>query len=591
MIFMGVLDVVRLFGGLALFLFGMSFMSDGLEKLSGGKMESFLGKMTSSVPKGMFFGLLVTALIQSSSATTVMMVGFVNAGMMRLTQAVGVIMGANIGTTVTAQILRMGDISSDNLVLQLLKPSALAPMICVVGVVFFMIARNGKRRIIGQILIGFGVLFFGMSTMETAVAPLKNIPTFTQFFTAFSNPLLGVLIGAALTAVIQSSSASVGILQALSSTGSIPFSAAAPIILGQNIGTCVTTLISSINANRNARRAAFIHLYFNLIGTVVFLVGLYSIHYFFPFSLWDEPVNRGVIANFHTLFNITSAILLLPFSRLLVRLAEMTLKDKGDEDEDYAKMLDERFLSLPSVALERAHETTMQMALLAQKNYTSAAALCVSFDSKEMERLVSREDIIDKLESRLGRYLVSLTEHNLNPSESTRQANLLRTLSDFERIGDYSVNLVEEAQKRAETNISFSSAGFEELKRLLDAVDEIINLTVDMYSRSDVKAAQGVEPLEEVIDTLTDLCKTNHINRLRQGECLSEAGAFFVETLIHLERIADHCSNIAVSVIQSYGAENHDFDAHEYRRRMHTDKAGPEYTRLFDHYYKKYMEE
>lgn len=567
---MGVLDVLSLFGGLALFLYGMTIMGSGLEKISGGRLERILEKLTSKVIYGVLVGTAVTGIIQSSSATTVMVVGFVNAGIMSLNQAVGVIMGANIGTTVTAQILRMGDISSDLLVLQLLKPTSLAAIVAVIGFILFFSSKKGFKHDLGQILLGFGILFYGMSRMEGAVVPLKDSPAFINLFTTFSNPIFGILIGAAVTAIIQSSSASVGILQALSSTGVIPFSAAAPIILGQNIGTTVTALLSSIGASRNGKRAALIHLYFNVIGTAVFIAVLYGIKQFLPF--WDDPVDRGTIANFHTIFNFGTVILLFPFTNFLVKLAQKTIPNKPNDDEEpELEVLDPRFLASPSLALDKAHETVVQIAYLAQKNMSRAVKMLSEPDEQKMTRLMDTEEVIDRADSRLGNYLIALTERDLTMQESRMQTDLLRSVSDFERIADYIVNVAEISPSLTKNKLS--QCGMSDLTAMFDAISEILKLTVKTYSERDVNSAYLIEPLEQVIDGMTSLLRSRHIERLKRGICGAEQGTSFVEMLVNLERIGDHCSNIAVSVIATYGEDTEDFDSHEYVRKMHHENA------------------
>lgn len=565
---MSVLDVLSLFGGLALFLYGMTIMGSGLEKISGGRLERILEKLTSKVIYGVLVGTAVTGIIQSSSATTVMVVGFVNAGIMSLNQAVGVIMGANIGTTVTSQILRMGDISSDLLVLQLLKPTSLASVVAVIGLILFVSSKKGFKHDFGQILLGFGILFYGMSRMEGAVIPLKDSPAFINLFTAFSNPIIGILIGAAVTAIIQSSSASVGILQALSSTGVIPFSAAAPIILGQNIGTTVTALLSSVGASRNGKRSALIHLYFNVIGTIVFIVALYAVKQFIPF--WDDTVDRGAIANFHTIFNLCTVVLLFPFTNLLVKLAQKTLPNKPTDDEEpELEALDPRFLTSPSVALERAHETVVQIANLAKKNMSRATKLLLSQDEQKLARLMDTEEVIDRAETRLGNYLMSLTDRDLTMQESRIQTELMRSVSDFERIADYIVNVAEISPQMMKTKLS--PGGLSDLTAMLDAIGEILNLTIQAYTERNVQMAYLVEPFEQVIDGMTSLLRSRHIGRLKRGDCSAEQGTGYVEMLINLERIGDHCSNIAVGVISTYGKNIENFDSHEYARKMHNE--------------------
>lgn len=586
-------NVITLLGGVALFLFGMSFMASGLEKMSGGRLERILERMTSNVFKGVLLGALVTAVIQSSSATTVMVVGFVNAGIMKLAQTVGIIMGANIGTTATALILSLNDISSSFVLLRLLKPSSLAPIISILGVILYMFSsRGGRKNTAGQILLGFGVLFFGMLTMETAVAPLKDIPEFGRILTQFSNPLLGLLAGMLLTAIIQSSSASVGILQALSTTGAIPFSAAVPIILGQNIGTCVTALISSIGANKNAKRAAIIHLYFNIIGTVIFLIGIYSIQAIFKLPFWDDIVTRSTIAVFHLVFNIVTTVILLPFSKGLIWLANRTIRDKEEMDEpEESRVLDERFLSSPSVALARAHDAVVQMGRLASLNFSDSVSLLNNYDEKVVERIKTRENDLDTMEVAIENYLLKLTDRELTDKENLTHMQLLHSTGDVERIGDYAINVMEAAQEKAKLGASFSDMAKKELKAISSAVEEIMNLTLESYIHDDIEEAQRIEPIEQVIDRMTDLLKTRHIARLKKGVCQTESGTLFLELLINFERIADHCSNIALYIIQANisSGQASFFDSHEYVRKLHQGKKD-EYNSVYAEYEREYLE-
>ncbi len=587
-------NVITLLGGVALFLFGMSFMAGGLEKMSGGRLERILERMTSNVFKGVLLGTMVTALIQSSSATTVMVVGFVNAGIMKLAQTVGIIMGANIGTTATSLILGMNDIDSGFFLLRLLKPSSLAPIISVIGVMLYMFSsRGGKKNIAGQIFLGFGVLFFGMLTMETAVAPLKDIPEFADILMRFTNPLLGLLAGMLLTAIIQSSSASVGILQALSTTGAIPFSAAAPIILGQNIGTCVTALISGIGASKNAKRAALIHLYFNIIGTVIFLIGIYAVQAVFTLPFWDDIVNRSMIASFHLVFNIGSTLVLLPFSKGILWLATKSLRETGErEDEGPASgVLDERFLTSPSVALARAHDAVVHMGRLASLNFSDSVLLLENCDEKITERIKTRENDLDILEVAIEHYLLKLTDRELTDRENMLHMQLLHSTGDVERIGDYAINIAEAAQEKSKLGTSFSGSALKELKAISSAVEEILNLTIDSYIHDEVEEANRIEPIEQVIDLMTEMLKTRHIARLKKGNCQTEAGALFLELLINFERIADHCSNIALYVIQANISSGQAgfFDSHEYVRKLHQGKKD-EYNRVFAEYESTYLE-
>ncbi|MGI5973041.1 MAG: Na/Pi cotransporter family protein [Oscillospiraceae bacterium] len=562
-------NVISMLGAIALFLFGMSTMTDGLEKLSSGRLESILEKLTNNVFKGVLLGALVTGLIQSSAATTVMCVGFVNAGIMRLEQTVGIIMGANIGTTVTAQLLRLGNISSDNPVMAILKPSFLGPILAIFGIVFYMFIKGGKKQNVGQIVLGLGVLFIGMNTMTAAVAPLQDMPEFQSLFTAFSNPLLGVAVGAAVTALIQSSSASMGILQAISTTGVVHFNVAIPLIMGQNIGTTVTALLSSVGASKNAKRTAMIHLFFNILGTVFFLVVLYAGNAVFHFPFWTSVMNMGSIANLHLLFNLACTAVMLPLRKQLVALVEHLVP--GDTETREVSVLDERFLASPSLALERAHDAVIQMGLYAQENYRTAVELLERYDVKKLERLNETEIALDKMENALDNYLVKLTDRALTPPESVKISELLHTLSDFERIGDYSINLGECATALHNKGISFSDIARRELKALTDAVDETIEKALACYRERSYALSLQVEPLEEVVDLMRDDLRARHIERLKTGSCTIELGTQFLELIINLERISDHCSNIAIEILRQTAPKGDlvRTDTHAYTHELH----------------------
>ena len=594
---MDIFMISSLAGGLALFLYGMSMLGSGLEKLSGGRMERTLEKLTKNVFMSVLLGALVTAAIQSSSATTVIVVGLVNAGILKLKPAVGVIMGANIGTTVTAQILRLGDLDSNqnvNIFMKFLKPTTLAPLVAIVGIIFFMVSKRTKYKDIGQMLIGFGILFTGMQAMEAAVRPLGENPQFAQLFQSLSNPILGVLVGAGVTALIQSSSASIGILQALSSTGAITFSSAFPIIMGQNIGTCITPILSSIGANKNAKRAASVHLYFNIIGTTIFLIGVYAIQHFIGFSFWSESINKGGIANFHTLFNVIVTIILIPFSGLLAKLAELTIRDgkKGTEDDlgiDSTALakLDERFLISPSLAVAQCEIVVANMGKLAKSNFGKTIKLFSKYDAKLAERIREREDAIDKMEDKVNNYLVKLTDRELTDQESKQVTHLLRVVSEFERVGDYSINLIECAEMLRDKEVCFSEKAMRELYAITDAVQEIIDMSLTAFENNDVELSRKIEPLEETIDTMEDTLKFRHIQRLKNGHCTIDAGVVFLEALTNLERISDHCSNIAVYIIgTNYDKES--LNRHDYIKRMHQGDTA-DYQQYSKLYYDKYF--
>ena len=582
-------DIVSMLGAIATFLFGMTTMSDGLEKLSSGRLESILERLTSNVFKGVLLGALVTGLIQSSAATTVMCVGFVNAGIMKLRQTVGIIMGANIGTTVTAQLLRLGDISEDNLVLMFLKPAFLGPILAAIGILFYMFIKGGHKKTVGQIVLGLGLLFIGMQTLERAVSPLQDLPEFQSLFVAFANPFLGVLVGAVVTALIQSSSASVGILQAISSTGVVTFDIAIPLIMGQNIGTCVTALLSSIGASKNAKRTAMIHLSFNIIGTVFFLVVLYTGNALFHFPFWSTVMDRGSIANLHLCFNVACTALLLPFNGLLVKLVEHLVP--GDADEREVSVLDERFLSSPSLALEKAHDAVVQMGSFALDNYRLSVELLSQYDLKKLERLNETEVALDKLEGTLDNYLVKLTDRALTPEESMKVSELLHTVSDFERIGDYSVNISESATVLHDRGITFSPAARKELAAMTGAVGETLEKATACYESRSGELASQVEPLEEVVDLMRDELRSRHIERLKVGECTVELGSQFLELLINLERISDHCSNVAINIIRQT-AHKGDLiltDSHAYMRMLHRGES-QEFDEMYEAYRKKYYD-
>ena len=584
---MSIADVVAMLGAIATFLFGMSTMTDGLEKLSSGRLENVLERLTSNVFKGVLLGAVVTGLIQSSAATTVMCVGFVNAGIMKLSQTVGIIMCANIGTTVTAQLLSLGDISSDNLLLTLLKPAFLGPILAAVGILFYMFIKGGRKRTIGQIVLGLGLLFIGMKTMENAVAPLQAMPEFQSLFVAFSNPVLGVMVGALVTALIQSSSASVGILQAVSTTGIVSFNIAMPLIMGQNIGTCITALLSAIGASKNAKRTAALHLSFNIIGTIVFMALLYGGNALFHFPFWENVMDRGSIANLHLGFNLGCTVLLLPFHKQLVRLVEHLVP--GDTDERELSVLDDRFLASPSLALEKAHDAVVQMGDFARDNLKLSVELIKRFDAKKLERLNETETALDKLEGLLDNYLVKLTDRALTSEESMKVSELLHTLSDFERIGDYAVNVSESAVILHERGIAFSVQAQAELDGLTDAVIETMDKTMACYETRQRYLAIQVEPLEEVVDLIADDLKNRHVERLKDGECTIELGTQFLELLINLERISDHCSNVALRIVRQTASKDDivRIDSHAYMRELHHG-SDREFDQLFQQYRDKY---
>lgn len=588
---MDILGVIKLLGGVALFLFGMTEMSNGLEKASGGKLEKTLEKLTSNIFKAVLLGAVVTAAIQSSSATTVIVVGLVNAGIMKLSQAVGVIMGANIGTTITAQIIRLADIEGGNIFLSLLKPTSLAPLVSVIGILCFMISKKSRNKNIGQICLGFGVLFSGMFAMEAAVNPLKDSPVFIDILSSLSNPILGIIAGALVTALIQSSSASIGILQAISATGVLKFSAAFPIIMGQNIGTCITPVLACIGANKNAKKSAAIHLSFNIIGTVIFLVGTYTIQYTIGMPGWEDAIGRSGIANFHTIFNVVNTFLLLPFNKCLVWIADHVV-DKFSKPDDTisveVEILDERLLRSPSLAIEQASKTVEKMAEYAKINFQAAGTLLNGFDKKKFDQISELEDVIDKMEDRLGNYLLKLSDKELSEEESRHVTNLLHLIGEFERIGDYSMNLAEQAEKLYERGHNFSDTAKVELEAICEAVTEILALTIECYKTNSIKVATSIEPLEETIDLMEETLKDRHIERLKDGRCNIDAGLAFIDILTSIERIGDHCSNVAVYIIADQKPNNENFDRHEYKRLVHAGN-GRDFRELMKKYQNLYL--
>lgn len=555
-----VLGALSFIGGLAMFLYGMKIMGSGLEKLSGGRLEYILEKLTNNKVKGVMLGLTVTALLQCSSATTVMAVGFVNSGIMQLTQATGVIMGANIGTTVTAWILSLTGIDGGNSFIQLLNPSAFAPVLAILAVGIINFGKKGKKQNIATILIGFALLMLSMTTMKDAIAPLADNPEFSKVMTMFSNPVLGVLCGALVTAVMQSSSASVGILQALSSTGSLPFGSAIPIIMGQNIGACSTALISSAGTTKNAKRTAFIHLYFNVIGTVLFLALYYIFDAIFDFAFSDLPITPVWIAIVHTLFNTATCIIMLPVSSLLEKLAKLTVRDGKVNNEDYA-VLDELFLSTPSFAIDQCRNLSVKMAALTQSTLNDAIKMLSEYNEQEGEEIILNENRVDEYEDKIGSYLVKLNSADITDRDSKEISLLLHCIGDIERISDHAVNTLEAAQEINEKNLVFSDKANEELRIYISAIKEIVDLAFSAFETEDIVKAKTVEPLEEVIDNLRNELKKHHIKRLRKGKCTIETGFVLQDLLTNFERIADHCSNIAVCLIQI----NEDgIEAHEY---------------------------
>ncbi len=568
--FFGALNMLL---GLAMFLFGMNLMGDSLAAASGGRLEKILEKLTNSPLKAVIMGAAVTAVIQSSSATTVMVVGFVNSGIMKLNQAVGIIMGANIGTTITAWILSLTGIESTSILLQMCKPSSFCPILAAIGIAITMFSKNETKRNIANIMIGFAILMTGMDTMSAAVKPLKDVPEFTSMLTKFSNPFLGLLAGLVLTAIIQSSSASVGILQALCLSGTVGFSTALPIIMGQNIGTTVTALISSIGANKNAKRTALIHVYFNIIGTIVFMSGFYLLHAFIDFPFMKEMATPADIATVHTIFNVTATIILLPFSKQLVKLATVSISEEEviaekTHAEKVLGILDSRFLEMPSYAVEQSRSAACSMAELAEESINLAMELLSGYDEAKAKRVVELEDEIDVFEDHIGSYLIKASAKNLSVADSHTASVILHSIGDLERISDHARNIKEAAQEMYEKKLVFSDKAKEELEVFKRAIHDIVKLTTLSFLENDLALAVQVEPLEEVIDKLNDELKQRHVKRLQKGECTIELGFVLADITTDLERISDHCSNIAVCLLEVHDDE---LDSHAYLSQLKKD--------------------
>lgn len=575
---MDIFAILSLIGGLALFLFGMDTMGDGLIKISGGKLEEILAKLTSNRFMALLTGMFVTAVIQSSSATTVMVVGFVNSGLMELEQVVGIIMGANVGTTVTSWILSLTGIEGDNLFIKLLKPSSFSPVLAAIGIILTLADKDGsKKKDIGSILLGFAVLMFGMETMSSAVSPLADNEKFTSIMLKFSNPILGMLAGAVLTAVIQSSSASVGILQALCATGAVTYSAALPIIMGQNIGTCVTALISALGANKNAKRAAMIHLYFNLIGTVLYMVLFYAINAFADFAFMHLFANAAGIAVIHSCFNVGCAIVLFPFANKIVKLAKATIRNKQDEDNTSnlpprLLALDDRFIDKPAYAISLCRNAVNEMAGIAGEAFRLADSTLTDYSKETAEEVRKKEDLLDLYDDYTGEYLIRLSAQGMSKSDSRSLSLLLHCITDFERISDHAKNVSETAELMNSKGMAFSEGAKADIIMYSAAVNDIIKLTYEAFLESDTEKAKLVEPLEEVIDSMCKDMKDRHIARLRKGNCSHEASMYFEDFVTDYERVSDHCSNIAISLIET---EIDEFEPHHYLKN--TIKNDPEW--------------
>lgn len=589
---MDILSILQLLGGIGLFLYGMSLMGSSLEKLAGSGLERILEKLTTSKRKGVGFikgwglGAGVTAIIQSSAATTIMLIGFVNAGIMKLAQAIPVVMGANVGSTVTAQILRLGDLGSDNLILKLLKPSSFAPMLVGVGAFILLFTKKKKAKDIAGIMVGMGVLFYGMTTMESVFAPLKDSEAFQNAFTSFSNPLLGILIGLVITAIIQSSSASVGILQALSATGSVSYATAVPIVIGQNLGKCMTIILGSIGANKKAKRVSLSYLFFNIIGALIFTTAIYGFYYTIGISFWNNTVNRGDIANIHFLFNFLTSVLLLPFSQ---QLGNLTGKILGDDDvsktDKELATLDDMLLNTPTIALEQCKHVIASMADAIYDNYQIATQLIYNYDPSKQALLEENESFIDKCESALSAYIVKINSKRLSSDDRLVVSEILNSVSDFERMGDHCINIYYVAQDKNAQDIHFSPAGHKEIDTIITAVGSAMKTTFEAFKHDNASAAVRIEPLAETIDKLKETIKAHHVERLQSGDCGIEGGIALVDLVTSFERISSHCANISLHIVKRVGNDR-DFD------EMHghaNDSFSEEYKALYHYYESQYI--
>jgi len=581
---MSFFDVLTLIGGLALFLYGMDVMGDSLKKLAGGKLESFLAKLTSNRTKGFLLGLVVTAVIQSSSATTVMLVGFVNSGIMKLGQTIAIIMGANVGTTVTSWLLSLTGLNGDTFWIKILKPSSFTPVLAAIGVIMTMMAKDNKKKDIGTILLGFAVLMFGMETMSGAMSGLKDSSTFAQIMIMFKNPILGILTGTLLTAIIQSSSASVGILQALAITGAIPYSIAIPIILGQNIGTTITPVLSAISGNRDAKRVAVSCVYIKMIGVVIVASTFYILNAVIGFGFMEQNVSAFNIAVVHTLFNIISTVILIPFCSGLQKLAEKTFPAKEEKGKDIFAPLDDRFLEMPGFAVEKCQDLVGAMANITKDAIIDATSMIIDFDETKVEEIKDSEALVDRYEDKLSTYLVKLSARSLTDKDSNAVTELLHVIGDVERMSDHSVNLLEVAQEMNDKKIVFSEEATHDLKVIINAVCDIVKLATDSLVKEDLESAKLVEPLEQVIDRLKHKIKASHIQRLKEGHCTVEYGFILSDILTNCERIADHCSNVAVCMLEiAHGS----FDTHEYLTHVKVDGEN-DFAEKYDYYKKKF---
>lgn len=579
---MDIFSIFTLFGGLAFFLYGMNTMSSGLEKMTGGKLEKALKKLTSNKFKALILGAGITIAIQSSSAMTVMLVGFVNSGIMELGQTIGVIMGSNIGTTLTAWILSLAGVKSNNFFIKLLNPESFSPCIAFIGIILMMLCHKVKKKDIGHIMLGFSILMFGMSLMSNAVSPLADMPEFSSILVAFKNPLLGVLVGTVFTGIIQSSAASVGILQALSLTGSISYGMAIPIIMGQNIGTCVTALISSIGVTKNAKRVAVVHICFNLIGTIICLSVFYLLNFFINFAFIDKAISPVSIAAVHSIFNIVTTLILLPFAKQLELIAKKIIR--ANQDVEKTSFLDDRLLATPSVAIAECKESTKKMAKKVEDSLFQSVTIINNFSKEKFEQIQKSEKYIDKYEDDLGTYLVKLSGKELSENDSKEISKVLHVIGDFERIGDHALSIARVGQELNEKKMYFSEGAKREVMTITNALKEIIEITIKAFCDDDIELAKTVEPLEQVIDLLKAEIKDRHIERLRNGECTIEQGFIFSDLLTNYERVSDHCSNIAVTVIQ---VNDSNFDTHHYLQEIKSSDKGS-FKLIYQEYCEKY---
>ena len=584
---MTVFSVITLLGGLAFFLYGMHVMSSGLEKMSGSKLEKILKRATDNRFTALALGAGITIAIQSSSAMTVMLVGLVNSGIMKLGQTIGVIMGSNIGTTLTAWILSVAGIESDNILVNLLKPENFAPIFALVGIILVMMSKEKRKQDVGTIMLGFAVLMSGMTLMSDAMKPLADSPEFSSVLTSFYSlplaPLLGVAVGAIFTGIIQSSAASVGILQALSLTGNITFGMALPVIMGQNIGTCVTAIISSIGVNKNAKRVSVIHILFNLIGTAVFLILFYGLNLIFKFNFLNNAISPVGIAAVHSVFNIATTVILFPFAKSLEKMSTFIVRDS--EHKEKYEFLDERLISTPSFAISECTNRTVKMAEIARDTIKDAISLFEKYSAKKVDRILKNEDELDMYEDKLGTYLVKISSKDVSDKDSRQISKMLHTIGDFERLGDHAVNILKSAQEVHEKGLSFSDKAKEDLRNLTNALIEIPDLTYDSFSTNDVEKASSVEPLEQVIDRLVAEVKTSHISRLQTGECTIEMGFVLSDLLNNYERVSDHCSNIAVTMIE---VEQGSYDTHSYLNSV-KDMSDEGFNNEYRKYKNKYL--